>query len=105
MLAALLQQDWRTPGIEELFITSDYCIIARRSGELTHKLSIGPEADWGSPNLLLAGTISSMRQGSAPAGTGRVRGFCPGPTVKTSFRVAGLNSIAMQSTGTCGTID
>jgi hypothetical protein len=45
ILAALLDEDWTTPKIEELFITSDRCILARPTGELTHKLVIGDEAD------------------------------------------------------------
>ena len=45
ILAALLDEDWTTPKIEELFITSDRCILARTSGEMTHKLFIGAEAD------------------------------------------------------------
>ena len=45
LLAALLDEDWTTPKIEELFITSDRCILARPTGEVTHKLFIGAEAD------------------------------------------------------------
>ena len=45
VLAALLDEDWTTPKIEELFITSDRFILARPSGEMTHKLFIGAEAD------------------------------------------------------------
>jgi hypothetical protein len=45
MLAALLDEDWTTPKIEELFITSDRCILARPTSEVTHKLFIGAEAD------------------------------------------------------------
>ena len=45
VLAALLDEDWTTPKIEELFITSDRCILARTAGELTHKQFIGAEAD------------------------------------------------------------
>ncbi len=45
LLAALLDEDWTTPKIEELFITSDRCILARLTGEMTHNLMIGAEAD------------------------------------------------------------
>src|SRR5712672_2052378 len=45
MLAALLDEDWTKPKIEELLITSDRCILARPSGEVTHTLFIGAEAD------------------------------------------------------------
>ena len=45
VLAALLDEDWTTPKIEELFITSDRCVLARPTGEVTHKLFIGAEAD------------------------------------------------------------
>ena len=45
ILAALLDEDWTTPKIEELFITSDRFILARPSGEMAHKLFIGEEAD------------------------------------------------------------
>jgi hypothetical protein len=45
ILAALLGEDWTTPKIEELFITSDRRILARSTGEMTHKLFIGTEAD------------------------------------------------------------
>ena len=38
ILAALLDEDWTTPKIEELFITSDRCFLARPTGETTHKL-------------------------------------------------------------------
>jgi hypothetical protein len=41
VLAALLDEDWTMPEIEELFITSDRCVLARPSGEMTHKLLIG----------------------------------------------------------------
>jgi hypothetical protein len=41
----------------------------------------------------------------AVAGTERMRGFCPQPAVKTSFHIAGPNSIAMLCTGACGTLD
>ncbi len=45
ILAALLDEDWTTPKIEELLITSDRCILARPTGEMTHKIFIGAEAD------------------------------------------------------------
>jgi hypothetical protein len=45
ILAALLDEDWATPKIEELLITSDRCILARPMGETTHKVFIGAEAD------------------------------------------------------------
>jgi hypothetical protein len=45
ILAALLDEDWTTPKIEELFITTDRCILARPTGEVTHSLLIGAEAD------------------------------------------------------------
>jgi hypothetical protein len=45
LLAALLDEDWTTPKLEELFITSDHCILARHTGDVTHKLFIGAEAD------------------------------------------------------------
>ena len=45
ILGALLDEDWTTPKIEELLITSDRCIFARTTGEVTHKLFIGVEAD------------------------------------------------------------
>ncbi len=45
LLAALLDESWTTPKIEELFISSDRCILARPTGEVTHKLFIGAEAD------------------------------------------------------------
>ncbi len=38
VLAALLDEDWTTPKIEELFITSDRCLLARSVGDLTRKL-------------------------------------------------------------------
>lgn len=41
VLAALIDEDWTTPKIEELFITSDRCILARPTGEVTHNLFIG----------------------------------------------------------------
>ena len=45
VLAALLDEDWTTPKIEELFITSDRCILALPTGETTHNVFIGAEAD------------------------------------------------------------
>jgi hypothetical protein len=45
ILAALLDEDWTTPRIEELLITSDRCILARPLGEMTHTIFIGAEAD------------------------------------------------------------
>jgi hypothetical protein len=45
ILAALLDEDWTTPRIEELLITSDRCILARPLGEMTHTILIGAEAD------------------------------------------------------------
>jgi hypothetical protein len=42
---ALLDEDWTTPKIDELFITSDQFVLARPTGEMTHKLVIGAEAD------------------------------------------------------------
>ena len=45
LLAALLDEDWTTPKIEELFITSDRFVLARQTGEVTHKIVIGAEAD------------------------------------------------------------
>jgi hypothetical protein len=45
LLAALLDEDWTTPKIEELFITWDRFVLARPTGEVTHKLVIGAEAD------------------------------------------------------------
>jgi hypothetical protein len=45
LLDALLDEDWTTPKIEELLITSDRCILARPTGETTHKVFIGAEAD------------------------------------------------------------
>jgi hypothetical protein len=38
ILAALLDEDWTMPKIEELFITSDRCFLARPTDEMTHKL-------------------------------------------------------------------
>jgi hypothetical protein len=45
ILAALLDEDWTTPKVEELLISSDRCILARTTGEMTHKIFIGAEAD------------------------------------------------------------
>jgi hypothetical protein len=44
-LAALLDEDWTTPKIEELFVTSDRFVLARPTGEVTHNLVIGAESD------------------------------------------------------------
>ena len=40
-----------------------------------------------------------------PAGSERIRGFCPEPRVEASFQVARLNSIAIESTGRWGTVN
>jgi hypothetical protein len=39
------EEDGTTPRIEELFITSDRCILARPTGGVRHELFIGAEAD------------------------------------------------------------
>jgi hypothetical protein len=45
LLAALLDESWTTRKIEDLLISSDRCILARPTGEVTHKFFIGTEAD------------------------------------------------------------
>ena len=45
ILGALLDEDWATPKIEELVITSDRHILARPTGETSHQIFIGAEAD------------------------------------------------------------
>ncbi len=45
ILGALLDEDWTTPRIEELLITSDRHILARPTGEASHQIFIGAEAD------------------------------------------------------------
>ena len=45
ILAAELDENGTDPKIEELFITSVRCILARPTGELTQKLFIGIKAD------------------------------------------------------------
>ncbi len=45
ILGALLDEDWTTPKIKELFITTDRFVLARPTGEVTHNLVIGAEAD------------------------------------------------------------
>jgi hypothetical protein len=45
VLAALVDEEWTTPKIEELVITSDRCILARPTGEMTHRIFLGAEAD------------------------------------------------------------
>ena len=45
VLAVLLDEDWTTPKIEELFITSDRGILARPKDETTDNVFIGAEAD------------------------------------------------------------
>jgi hypothetical protein len=45
ILGCLLDEDWTTPKIEDLYITPDHCILARETGQVTHKLFIGAEAD------------------------------------------------------------
>ncbi len=45
ILGALLDEDWTTPKIEELVITSDRHILARQAGEASHQIFIGAEAD------------------------------------------------------------
>jgi hypothetical protein len=45
ILAALLDEDWASPRIEELRITPDRCLLARLAGEATFKVFLGAEAD------------------------------------------------------------
>jgi hypothetical protein len=45
ILGALLDESWTTPKIEELFMTSYRFVLARPTGEVTHNLVIGAEAD------------------------------------------------------------
>jgi hypothetical protein len=45
ILAALRDEDWTAPKIEEPFITSDRRILARPTGEVAVKLFIGTDAD------------------------------------------------------------
>jgi hypothetical protein len=43
ILAALIEEDWTTPKIEELFITTDRQILARPTGELKTSFSSVPK--------------------------------------------------------------
>ena len=45
LLACLLDEDWTTPRIEELRISPDRCVLARRVGEASFKVFIGAEQD------------------------------------------------------------
>jgi hypothetical protein len=45
ILACLLDEDWTTPRIEQLSITSDRHLLARKEGGVGFDLFIGAEAD------------------------------------------------------------
>src|SRR5688500_13651607 len=45
LLACLLGEDWTTPKIAELCISTDRCVLARLAGEAAFKVFIGAEAD------------------------------------------------------------
>lgn len=45
LLACLLDEDWTTPRIEELCISTDRCVLARPAGEASFKVFIGAEQD------------------------------------------------------------
>lgn len=45
ILAALLGEDWTEPRIEELYITPDRHLLARTSGDVSHRQYLGVEAD------------------------------------------------------------
>jgi hypothetical protein len=45
ILGCLLDGDWTSPKIEDLYITPDRCILARESGQVSHKQFIGAEVD------------------------------------------------------------
>ena len=45
ILGVLLGEDWSTPKIEELRITSDRCLLARVQGDSSFKAFLGAEAD------------------------------------------------------------
>ncbi len=45
VLACLLDEDWTSPPIKDLFLSPDHCLLARVAGEVTHKLFLGAEKD------------------------------------------------------------
>lgn len=45
MLACLLDEDWTEPRIEQLCITSDRCLLARKQGDVGFNEFIGAEKD------------------------------------------------------------
>ncbi len=45
ILAALLGEDWTEPRIEELLVTPDRHLLARTSGDVSHRQYLGVEAD------------------------------------------------------------
>lgn len=45
LLACLLDEDWTTPRIEELYISPDRGVLARPAGEISFKVFIGAEQD------------------------------------------------------------
>jgi hypothetical protein len=45
LLACLLGEEWTTPKIAELCISTDRCVLARLDGEAGFKVFIGAEAD------------------------------------------------------------
>ncbi|MDY0170049.1 MAG: hypothetical protein RBS80_26125 [Thermoguttaceae bacterium] len=45
ILACLLEEDWTTPRIEELFLSPDHCLVARVAGQTSHKTFLGAEKD------------------------------------------------------------
>lgn len=45
VLACLLDEDWTTPRIEELYISPDRCVLARPAGEASCNVFVGAEQD------------------------------------------------------------
>lgn len=45
VLACLLDENWTTPNVEELCISTDRCVLTRAEGDVSFKVFIGSEAD------------------------------------------------------------
>ena len=45
ILGCLLNEEWATPKIEDLYLSPDHCLLARTEGQVTHKMFLGAEED------------------------------------------------------------
>ncbi len=45
ILACLLDEDWTSPRIEDMYLSPDHCLLGRVTGQVSHKTFLGAEED------------------------------------------------------------